>query len=194
MLSVYDLKLTSTCEDPQMTHNQFLQHLKDCFHMNPALMPSHTIWLDFSNKNVSDRMCSEEVILLCKTLYFEKWFKLFVCSQFQQIKIIMLMYSCLALQNAASFSVEFIVFNELHKNSEMTYNKAYNSQKKLFITILKGHILFDNPAFKALGFSQSQLDQWYMINQHNLTAFIKNNKDSSSSTSHFYSHIAQKYI
>ena len=69
------------------------------------------------------------------------------------------MYPCLALQDAASFSVELTAFNGLCKNGEVVYNKAYNNQKKLFITIFKEHTLFDNSAFEALKFSQSQLDQ-----------------------------------
>ena len=71
----------------------------------------------------------------------------------------MLMYSCLALQNAASLLVKLTTFNGLHKNSEMVYNKTYNSQKKLFITILKEHTSFNNSVFEAFEFSQSQLNQ-----------------------------------
>ena len=103
------------------------------------------------------------------------------------------MYSCLVLQDATSLSVELTVSNGLHKDSGVAYNKAYNSQKKLFVTIFKGHTLFDNSVFEAFGFSQSQLDQWYTTNQHGLTAFIKDSKDPLSSTSHSCSHIAQKY-
>ena len=127
MLSIYSLKFISICENPQMTCSQFLQHLEDCFHINLALMPSHTTWLDFSNKDVSDRICSEGVTLLHKISYFKKWFKLFACPQSQQIKVTMSMYPCLTLQDAASLLMELTVSNGLRKDSEMAYNKAYNS-------------------------------------------------------------------
>ena len=105
----------------------------------------------------------------------------------------MLVYPCLALQDAASLSVELTASNGLRKNSGVAYNKAYNSQKELFATILKKHTPFDNPAFEALGFSQSQLDQWYVTNQHSLTAFTEDSKDPLPLTSHSRSRIAQKY-
>ena len=81
MLSAHGLKLTSTCEDPQVTRSRFLQHLEDCFHMDPALMPPHTTWLDFGNKDVPDGTCSEGVTLLHKTSCLEEWSKLFACPQ-----------------------------------------------------------------------------------------------------------------
>ena len=158
MLFVYDFKLPRICEDSYMMCTWFLQYPKDCYHMDPALMPSHIIWLDFSNKDVSDGICLKEVTLLHKILCFTEWFKLFICFWFWWIKIIMLMYSCLTLWNAASLSVEFIMFNELCKNSGVVYNKAYNSQKKLFITIFKEHTSFNNFVFEIFEFNQSQLD------------------------------------
>lgn len=142
----------------------FLQHLKDCFHINLTLMPPHTTWLDFSNKDVPDGICLKGVTLLHKTLCLKEWFKLFTCPQSQQIKVTESVYSCLVLQDATSLLMKLITFNRLRKNSRVAYNKAYNNQKKLFVIILKEHILFDNPVFKALEFSLSQLNQWYTIN------------------------------
>ena len=164
MLSVYDLKLINTCEDSQMICSWFLQHLKDCFHIDPALMLSHIIWLDFGNEDVLNGMCLKEVTLLHKISCFVKWFKLFVCPQSQWIKVITSMYPCLVLWDVVSLLVELTVFNGLCKNGGVIYNKAYNSQKKLFVTIFKGHTLFNNSVFEAFRFSQSQLDQWYVTN------------------------------
>ena len=156
-------------------------------------MPSHIIWLDFGNENVPDRTCLKGVTLLCKTLCFAEWFKLFACFWFWQIKITVSVYSCLALQDTTSLLMEFTMFNRLCKDSEVTYNKVYNSQKELFITIFKEYTLFNNSAFEALEFSQSQLNQWYVTNWYNLAAFIKDSEDPLPSTSHSHSCIAQKY-
>ena len=194
MLSAHGLKLTSQCTDAQAMRRDFLQHLDDCFDMSPALMPPQSTWLDLGNEDVPSGASPEGVTLLRKTSCLQEWTKRFACPQSRQTKVTESMYPCLGLRDAASASVELTTSNALRKKGGIAYNKAYNTQKELFATILKGHTPFDNPAFEALGFTQSQLDQWYATNRHGVAAFADDGADSRPSPSRPRDRIVKKYV
>ena len=69
------------------------------------------------------------------------------------------------LRDAASTLIKLNKENSLRQPRGLVYYKAYNSNKDLFATLLKGYNAFDNTSFKVLGYSNRLINRWIDLNR-----------------------------
>lgn len=166
MISGHGLKLFSKRDTLDLARNDFLSHLNQYFNLDAEQIPSEDCWLDLSLEDTPVVMGDPNrgVTLLRKLHCLDSWAKQFVCPDHAADLIKARRYYWALTRDSSSTNAELRRTNGLRKRGGIAYNKAYNVNKELFATPLKGYDPFRNLQFEALGCSQDLLERWYSIN------------------------------
>jgi hypothetical protein len=165
VVSGHGLKLSTKRDTFEQTRRDFLAHLEQCFDVSPERMPPEDCWLDLGMEDtplVGSTPC-EGITLLRKQRCLDRWIEQFACPENDTRLVKPSRYHWALTRDAGSASVELQRTNALRKGG-VAYNKAYNVNKGLYATPLKGYSPFQNPQFEALGYSQELIDRWYSLN------------------------------
>jgi hypothetical protein len=171
VISGHGLKLTTKRDTLELARRDFLAHLEQCFDVSPERMPPEDCWLDVGIEDtpLARDVPGEGVTLLRKRHCLECWIEQFACPEHDSQLIKPSHYYWTLTRDAGDASVELRQTNALRQGG-VAYNKAYNVNKELYATQLKGYSPFQNPQFEALGYSQELLDRWYSLNSFHTTS------------------------
>ncbi|KAJ9655921.1 hypothetical protein H2201_008702 [Coniosporium apollinis] len=166
VISGHGLKLFTKRDTLEQARNDFLSHLNQCFHFDTERLPPEDCWLDLGLEDtpVSAGNVNRGVTLLRKLHCLDSWAKKFACPDHASHLIKTDRYHWALTRDSGSAKVELRQTNSLRKKGGIAYNKAYNVNRELFATPLKGYEPFQNPQFEALGYSPDLLERWYSLN------------------------------
>lgn len=166
VITGHGLKLFTKRDTFDLARNDFLSHLSLCFNFGEEQIPADDCWLDLGIEDTpfSATDPTRGVTLLRKLHCLDSWVEKFACPDHAAQLIRKRRYHWALTRDSGSANVELRQTNSLRKMGGIAYNKAYNVNKELFATPLKGYDPFQNSQFEALGYSQDLLERWYTIN------------------------------
>jgi len=166
VVSGHGLKLFTKRDTFDQARDDYLSHLDICFNFNAEQIPTDDCWLDLGLEDTpfSAGDPAEGVTLLRKLHCLDSWAEKFACPEHDAQLIKIHRYHWALTRDSGSAKVELRQTNSLRTMGGIAYNKAYNVNKELFATPLKGYDPFQNSQFEALGYSQDLLERWYSIN------------------------------
>ncbi|OBT52139.1 hypothetical protein VE04_08947 [Pseudogymnoascus sp. 24MN13] len=158
VVSGHNLKLFSKQESLVSIAEYYRRHLDlsfvvERFHSFPDC------WVDIGMEDVPAG--TEPITLLRKTHCLRQWARQFTCTEKKADRTAAETYRWLGCQDAGSASVELLDGNTKRKLGQIAYNKAYNSNKEMMATPLKGYTAFGNQQFEALAYSQEVIETWH---------------------------------
>lgn len=157
----HGMKLSSKSETVAGAADALKRSFQTCFAFDTA-DPSWECWVDLGIEDTP--VHDAGVTLLRKSQCLRQWAQCFACPDHDKDLIRTTEYPWNTTRDAGSASVELLGTNSLRSRGDIAYNKAYNTNKEMFATPLKGYDLFQNPQFEALPFSQSLIEKWYDLN------------------------------
>lgn len=158
----HGLKLFTKKDTVTEAASNYLLHLAHTFSFDPQ-DSGWDCWVDLGIED-TPKPVAEGVTLLAKTQCLDHWAQRFACPKSKADYITTTKYRWCATQDACSASIELLPQNVHRQRGLIAYNKAYNINKEMFATPLKGHNPFINSQLEALAYTQDLITKWYQFN------------------------------
>ena len=166
IIIAHDLKLQIKRDTAFKTWIDFVQHLQRYFHWHLDNFSSQNCWLDFENENTFLTIHHDFVIILLrKIVCLHDWSHQFHCFTHVSMLIITQIFLWALTHDVSTALMKLRESNDLHHCKQMIFHKMYRLHKDLWTTSMKKLQLFENIQLEALEYSQTLLNQWYVISK-----------------------------
>ncbi|MCJ1396608.1 hypothetical protein MMC18_009499 [Xylographa bjoerkii] len=192
IIQAHNLKVVTSRPTLNACREDFISHLHTVFHFNPRNFPYSTCWLDLGMDDTPDPGPGPAVTLLRKTHCTKLWTKSFESPETSAQHLQVAIYHWAATRDSCSASVALTSNNIWCQQHLIAYNKAYNIHKDLWTTPLKNDMIWDNPQFEALAFTQDTLADWLKVNDRRRSSF--GNTKAEKIRTQFYHTVNRTYV
>lgn len=161
-VSGHGLKLFTKADSVEEAAQQYLTHLGEIFSFDLE-DPEWQCWVDLAAED-TPQCDTEAITLIWKPWCLDQWASGFVSSKAKAQHVKITSYRWQSTRDGGSSSVELLPSNSYHRDGLMAYHKAYNLNKEMFATPLKGHVPLSHQQFDGLAFSKELIEKWYAFN------------------------------
>ncbi|KAI9810551.1 MAG: hypothetical protein M1827_006224 [Pycnora praestabilis] len=170
MIQGHNLKLYTQREEPVITKTSYINHLHTIFDLTHV--PFQDAWIDLGMEDNPVAHPPAGITLLRKCPCLDHWMEHFQCPDPSHASPLTKehVFPWNLTRDAAAATVMLSKTNQLRADGGIAYHKAYNLEKDLWNTPMKGLKPFDLAQLEGLAYSQELLDKWYTSNSGGQTS------------------------